>query len=456
MSTLTAAARLGAFAARCATDDFSKEIRDNAAFCLLDAFGLGLLARQEPTVAAISDLAPDCSAQNGTARLWTDGRRTGVATATEVNAAAVHGHFHDDSDYSSWSHPGSLIVPPAFSVAEASGADLDMVLRGIIAGYAAVDWLGAKEEVARNLISRGVRTSPTLGRIGAAVAAATVLKLDPGQAGNAVGIATSLAGGLLEPVRVGSDEWRLQNADAARGGATAALFAKRGVLGAASALEGPKGFLSAYAAMSAPPESWAHEPAPDAVVRAVAKPYATLGDNMSAAIAAQIMHDDGIDHRQISALRVTLWRPYSEYPGTGFRGPFDRTAQAMASTVFAVGAMLSKGRLDYAVNQKLREDSDILRLAKITEIEPDDIGGPEDTLIEATLFDGTKVRSHSRSAPRSLLYHDRGYAQDLFVRRAGLCDFQADRAAAFAAAIFEHIDTGEPQTPGLLLSGLMG
>ncbi len=73
-------------------------------------------------------------------------------------------------------------------------------------------------------------------------------------------------------------------------------------------------------------------------------------------------------------ITITLWRPYSEYPGTDFRGPFERCAQAMASTVFAVGAMLSKGRLTYAENDTGRDDADILRVAEIATIEPDDVG----------------------------------------------------------------------------------
>lgn len=91
MADITAVARLGNFAADCATCEISSENMNNAAFCLLDALGLALLARAEPTVAAMTSLAPD-GVGPGSAQLWTDGRHSGVAAAIEVNATAVHGH----------------------------------------------------------------------------------------------------------------------------------------------------------------------------------------------------------------------------------------------------------------------------------------------------------------------------------------------------------------------------
>lgn len=413
-----ATARLGRFAAGCADRELSRACLEKAAACLLDVLGLALIARDERTVQAISALVPRREAGAGAARLWADGSWAAATEAVEANGIAAHAHFHDDSEYSSWTHPGSFVVPVAVSLGEAEGADAATVLRAIVAGYAAVNWLGAEEEVARALIGRGVRTSPTLGTIGAAAAAATILGLDAGKAAHAVGIATSITGGLLEPVRTGSDEWRLQNGNAARGGMRAAQLAGRGVLGAPTALEGPKGLLAAYAAMEREPSRWARDPDPDSIVtHVVAKPYATLGDNMAPAIAARLLFDDGIDADRIEAVRVTLWRPYAEYPGTAYRGPFTETAQALASTAFATAAMLACGELEYDVNRDRRQDPRILRVAERVTIEPDDEGGPEDSVVEVTLADGARRSRSSRDAPSTLLYHDAATAERLVEER---------------------------------------
>ncbi|TIP51356.1 MAG: MmgE/PrpD family protein, partial [Mesorhizobium sp.] len=90
-------------------------------------------------------------------------------------------------------------------------------------------------------MTRGLRTSPTFGTIGAAAAGAVALGLDAAQARSAVAIAAAATGGTLEPVRSGTDEWRIQNGRAAQGGLVAALLASQGVQGAPDALSGPKG-----------------------------------------------------------------------------------------------------------------------------------------------------------------------------------------------------------------------
>jgi len=86
------------------------EVARKAAFCLLDALGLGILARQEKTVLAINSLTgPESTSSGqdaGLALRWTDGARVGVTDAVIANAVAVHAQFHDDTDYSSWTHPG--------------------------------------------------------------------------------------------------------------------------------------------------------------------------------------------------------------------------------------------------------------------------------------------------------------------------------------------------------------
>lgn len=450
-----ATARLGRFVSGCATRELSPASLEKAAVCLIDGFGLGIIARDERTSRAYREVVTPLDGRAHTARIWADGTPVSVAEAVCANAIAAHGHFHDDSEYSSWTHPGSLIIPAAVSLGEATGADVGQVLRAIVSGYASVNWLGAEEEVARALIGRGVRTSPTLGRIGAAATAATLLGLDERQATNAIGIATSITGGLLEPVRTGSDEWRLQNAHAAQGGLLAAQMAARGVVGAPTALEGPKGLLAAYAALDEVPARWQSDPDPDSIVtHVVAKPYATLGDNMAAAIASKLLYDNGVDIGAIRSIRITLWRHYAEYPGTDFRGPFTETAQALASTVFAVAAMLVHGQLEFDINRDHREDPDILRLAELSAIEPDDIGGPEDSVVEITFADGRTMSRSSREAPRTLLYHDRPTSEALAEERLVRMGWKAGSGTEFARAVFAEADTQKATTLKAVLDRL--
>jgi 2-methylcitrate dehydratase PrpD len=434
--------RLGRHAARMRHAQLPAGTMRKAAYCLLDAFGLAIVASAERTFRAFLETCSPIGAGTGRGRLWHGGSWHTLAEAVEGNAILAHAHFHDDSEYSSWSHPASLIVPVATTLGDSTGASVDRVLRAIVAGYSAINWLGAEETVALAMIHRGVRTSPTLGAIAAAASASVLLDLGAEQSASAAGIAASITGGLLEPVRTGSDEWRVQNAHAARAGLLAAQLAGGGVRGARSALEGPKGLLAAYAGMNALPDRWKSDPDPQTIVsHVVAKPYATLGDNMAAAIAAKLLFEDGVDIDAIAGIRVSLWRHYYEYPGTSYRGPFDETAQALASTVFAVAAMLVCGELEFDINRDRREDPRILRLAALTEVEPDDVGNAEDSVVEITFKDGSRRSRNSREGARTLLYHDDPTALALIGRRFSASGIEEKRGTAFGQGLLDGAGT---------------
>ena len=439
---MNATERLGAFVARSVSEPLAPKVAGRAAACLLDVIALALMAREERTFKAMRAAVTPVIPGPGTARIWADGAVAVLSEAVAANALGAHAHFHVDSDHPSWSHPGSLIVPLAVSLGEASGAPLDDVLRSIVAGYATLEWMGADEKVARPLIARGIRTTPTLGTIGAAATASVGLKLDRAQAINAIATAACITGGILEPVRCGSDEWRAHASQAARGGLLAAQLAGGGVLGAPDALEGPKGFLRAFAGLEETPARWLSDPRPESILHAMAKPWAALGDNCPAVSAAALLRQDGLDPARIKRVTVRIWRPYSEYPGTAFAGPFERTVQALASTTFCVAAMLAHGELEYDIPEQHRQDEAILRLVRVTTIEPDDEGTHLDASVEVELADGTRRKRDAREAPANLIFHDRPMATSLFEQRLARCGFPAGHGVATATALLDAAEGG--------------
>jgi 2-methylcitrate dehydratase PrpD len=437
--TESATALLGSFAA--APGLIPSNVREKAAFCLLDVVGLSLLAHDERTTLAVQSLLTSLTAETaGTARVWCSGACVPVSEAVFANSVAAHAQFHDDTDYSSWTHPGSLIVPLAVSLADSRDASIEEALDAIVVGYDAIEWLGADAEVGRALIERGVRTSPTLGTVAAAAAAANLLGLNAEQATSAIGIASSITGGVLETVRSGSDEWRIQNGRAASGGLLAAELARNGVQGAPMGLEGPKGLARSLAGLTAPPARWKRTPRIDAILGVSAKPWATLGDNMSAVVAAKILHDRGVDAEQIRRIRIRIWRHFTEYPGTSYRGPFDRIGQALASMAFGTACMLTYGELEYDKSVAHRTDSKILELIHRVEIEPDDHGDPYKADVEVTLSDGSVVKASASEAPATQLFHDRATAVALFEARLLRTGYRKGIGSSAAHALLEVID----------------
>ncbi|WP_454629952.1 MmgE/PrpD family protein [Bradyrhizobium cenepequi] len=456
MAAMNATARLGAFAATAATTRLAPDVATKAAICLLDSLGLAVAARGEPTAVAARSMATPVAQGPRTARIWADGRHAVLSEAVLVNGVAVHAHFQDDTDHDSWTHPGSLISPVAVALGETLDAPLGTVLKALTTGYAALKWLGAGEAVARGLIGRGVRTSPTFGTIGAAAAGAVLLRLDAAKAMNAIAIAACTTGGTLEPVRCGSDEWRVQNGRAAHGGLVASELAARGVQGAPDALEGPKGLLRSLAGLEHVPDQWLEAPEAATMIGVMAKPFATLGDNMSAVLAAHAVHRDRVDLSLVKRITVTIWRPYTEYPGTSFKGPFTRTVQTQASTAFAVAAMLRYGRLDYDMGVEHRQDPEIMALLAKTTVEPDDIGTHLDATVEIEMQDGTRHRRSSREAPQVLVFQDETRATDVFESRLSGAGMPAAEARSLAGDVLASAGNGGSMPIRALLDRLTG
>ncbi|MGH6861187.1 MAG: MmgE/PrpD family protein [Phyllobacterium sp.] len=453
--TITAGEILGNYLEGFHALELANDIRDKALICLIDALGLALSAHTEPTTRAalaLSTTLPDDA--KGSASAWASGERLSATEAAFANGVAAHAHFQDDTDHESWTHPGSLVPPAIVALGERQGASLEEVLRALVAGYSVINWLGREEIVARKLIARGFRTSPTFGTIAAAAGSAALLKLDAAKAASAVSIAASTTGGTLEPVRSGADEWRVQNGRAAQGGLIAACLAQAGVIGAPQALDGPKGFLSTVAGMEATPDIWSTPPDPAIMRRLQAKPYATLGDNMAAATAAQKLHLDGVDAREIADIQVTLWEPFTVYPGTNFKGPYARMVQTQASTAFAVSAMLSRGDITYEMGNTLREDPLILDLVAKTTVVPDAINGALDSLITLTMKDGSRRQAHSREMPDELVFQDRARSLSVFERRMTQIGAPPGGAAALGEKLFGELDGGASLPIGDVLQNI--
>lgn len=446
-------ARLGHEVAQFGTCALEDDVWQKAKTCMLDAIGLSQIAKHELTTRAVCEIIEPKAGDDGVL-VWATGARASLSEAVTANAVAVHAHFHDDSDPSSWCHPGSLIAPVAIGVTEHENGSVSLALRSLIAGYTVLNWLGADQHVAKALIKRGIRTSPALGIIGAAAAASVALQLNPQQTANALAMAASMSGGTLAPLRSGSDEWRMQNAHAARGGLLAARMAQRGINGAATALDGMKGFLQSLAGLTETPEAWSRPLRRDAILDIYAKPWSTLGDNMASVRAAKLLHDDGIDVSQIESVEVTLWRDFFDYPGTQYKGPFDLPIQALASTSFAVAAMLLLGDLEYDVSLERRADPAILDLVKRIEIVPSDEGGKLASTVTVRAKGGRVFVRHASEAPATWLYHDAETAIGIWDRRLQTAGVGTARAKTLGRELFAARVITQPVAT--FLAGVIG
>ncbi|MCC2593954.1 MmgE/PrpD family protein [Tessaracoccus sp. OS52] len=405
------------------------EVLEKAALCLLDGYSLARAAAGHEVVVAAHDAVG--SPRNYSAASWATGEQLSAADAAFVNGVAIHAFFQDDTDMNTWGHPASVVIPAVAAATEIADAGFPELLRGLVVGYATMSWLAAHEEVARQLVERGFRASPTLGAVAAAMGAASVLGLDGAAVRSALGIAADSLGGTLEPVRAGAQDWRLQNGFAAQRGLTAALAARAGVRGPELPLTGPKGFHSTYCGGDLP-ATWGRAPDAEAIMEVWFKPYPILGDNMAPAVAASTL-TGRVRAEEVEGITIGMNAHFAEYPGTQYAGPFGRVEQAIASTAFGVAAVLLHGPFQYSQYDALLADADLLRLVSLTSIEPDHAFGYLDGTVEVRTT-GTTLYARADDAPRESFFRDRATMRDFLVRRG------QPEVSTLAGQLFNAVD----------------
>lgn len=221
--------------------DLPEPVRRVASDLVLDVAGLCVAARRTDYVLATVrslDAGGACTA------IGHPGSYDAAGSAL-VNGIAAHGEDYDDTFEGGPVHAGAVIVPAVLAVAERFGASGDAMLAGIATGAETMCRLGL---VAPTKVHRaGFHPTSVFGAIGAAVAAAVTLGLGPAQVVDALGIAGSMAGGIIEYLAEGAWTKRLHAGWAAQSGIRAALLARNGFVGPRTLFEGTHGLFFAFA-----------------------------------------------------------------------------------------------------------------------------------------------------------------------------------------------------------------
>jgi len=164
--------------------------------------------------------------------------------AALVNGALCHGLDFDDTHAASICHVGTVVGPATLALAETTGAGGADVIAALVAGTEATTRIGAL--AAGDFHARGLHPTSVCGVFGAAAAAARILGLDAAATVSALGVAGSMASGLMAFVNDGAQTKPLHAGWAAHGGVLAARLAAAGAQGPPSVLEGRFGLFPAF------------------------------------------------------------------------------------------------------------------------------------------------------------------------------------------------------------------
>ena len=215
--------------------------REMAEELLIDVAGLCVAARRTDYVRA--SLA-GWEASGGCTAIG-HSRTLDAAGAAFVNGTAAHGEDFDDTFEGGPVHAGAVVVPAVLAVAERERLSGRDALLGIAVG---VEVMCRASLVAPKLIHQaGFHPTAVLGAMGAAASVATALRLSKNQFVNALGIAGSMAAGIIEYLAGGAWTKRMHPGWAAQSGIRAADLARAGFVGPRAVFEGTHGLFHGFA-----------------------------------------------------------------------------------------------------------------------------------------------------------------------------------------------------------------
>jgi len=243
---VTVSQELSAFAAAATAAKLPVPARETIRLLMLDVAGLCVAARNNDYISA----AVSSAASSGRATAIGHALAFSPYDAAIINGTAAHGEDYDDTFEGGPVHAGAVVVPAVLAAAEQRGLSGEAILKGIAVG---VELMCRMSLVAPQATHKACfHPTAIFGAPAAAAGVAASLGLPAPKIANAIGVAGSLASGIIEYLADGSSTKRLHAGAAAQSGIRAAFLAEGGFSGPATVLEGQHGFYRAFAPSKTP------------------------------------------------------------------------------------------------------------------------------------------------------------------------------------------------------------
>jgi 2-methylcitrate dehydratase PrpD len=230
---------IAAFVSNIGFDDAPGRSIEAATLGFTDCLGVMMAGADEPAVRIVSGMLDTVTRRNAACQI-PSGRLLSPSDAALVNGVAAHVMDYDDVAMAA--HPSAVLVPAILAegcALDASGKD---AVTAYIAGYET--WAQLDSLASDPLQNRGFHPTAILGAVAAGAACARIRRLDPERTAHAIGIAASLASGLV--ANFGTMTKSLHAGRAAQSGVVAARLATDGFTASPDILEHANGFLRAY------------------------------------------------------------------------------------------------------------------------------------------------------------------------------------------------------------------
>ena len=238
---------LAEFASSLEFEQIPAEVIQRAKDTLADTLAVAMYGSTLPWSQMMTAFAKESGKTGHAQVLGVKGLQLEPNSAALANGSFTHAFEMDClTKPNSGSHPGATVFVPLLALAQthqSSGRDL---LTSFVAGTELMIRVGRATQHSQE--EHGFHAPGTTGPFGSAAACARLLGLNAEQTTNALGIAASMAGGLLEFAKSGTGAMvkRMHMGRAAQAGVMAATLAKKGYTGPNTALEGHFGFMNVF------------------------------------------------------------------------------------------------------------------------------------------------------------------------------------------------------------------
>lgn len=233
--------KLSAFITECQYEQIPPELITDMKYRIIDWLGCAVTAVHYPQIEIARQLFVDIGGAKEATIIGAPDKYP-TANAAMINGMIGHVSELDDGHRKAIGHPGSVTLPVALALTEKyqqsiTGQDF---LKALILGYDLFIRLGQTVNPSHY---KYWHTTGTCGVFAATATAASLMKLTPTQTCHALGIAATLASGLV--ISFGTHAKAMNIGHACQNAINAAMLAQKGFTGSFDAITGEKGFIKA-------------------------------------------------------------------------------------------------------------------------------------------------------------------------------------------------------------------
>jgi 2-methylcitrate dehydratase PrpD len=185
-------AAIAAYIAGAGDRSLPPEIADRALLCLADWLGVAIGAGDEPAGRIVREVASGWRTNGRSTVLF--GTPSAAPAAALANGTLAHCLDFDDTYVRAVTHMSAPVWAATLALGEEIGAAEDAMLRAFVTGFEVASRIG--DGLGEAVTARGWHGTGVFGRLGAAAAAAALLRLDAGRALHALGAAATQTSGL--------------------------------------------------------------------------------------------------------------------------------------------------------------------------------------------------------------------------------------------------------------------